>query len=197
MRTAVSAFPSPRLPGCWPGLRIARRYLLPPPNSCSWVRDAVVLPITVVLLSCVGGRAFMIAPNRDNGNGFRASDCKIAEYNIFYTLLFFTLLYFVDCFAGNTRKCCFQCISARICVQNGISAPVILFFVVFWDNCVCCLARPFYQLFPPSFPLFGSFWYFRAVFLRLSTEMIENVSKSAFLLRKCLFTRITAPEMLF
>ena len=111
----------------------------PPPNSCSWVRDAVVLPITVVLLSCVGGRAFMIAPNRDNGNGFRASDCKIAEYNIFSTLLFFTLLFFVDCFAGNTRKCCFQCISARICVQNGISAPVILFFVVFWDNCVCCL----------------------------------------------------------
>ena len=82
----------------------------------------------------------MIAPNRDNGNGFRASDCKIAEYNIFSTLLYFTLLYFVDCFAGNTRKCCFQRISARICVQNGISAPVILFFVVFWDNCVCCLA---------------------------------------------------------
>ena len=26
---------------------------------------------------------------------------------------------------------------------------------------------------------------------------IENVSKSAFLSRKCLFTRITAPEMLF
>ena len=71
---------------------------------------------------------------------FGASDCKIAEYNIFSTLLYFTLLYFVDCFAGNTRKCCFQCISARICVQNGISAPVILFFVVFWDNCVCCLA---------------------------------------------------------
>lgn len=111
----------------------------PPPNSCSWVRNAVVLPITVVLLSCVGGRAFMIAPNRGNGNGFRASDCKIAEYNIFSTLLFFTLLYFVDCFAGNTLKCRFQCISARICVQNGISAPVILFFVVFWDNCVCCL----------------------------------------------------------
>ena len=46
----------------------------------------------------------MIAPNRDNGNGFRASDCKIAEYNIFSTLLFstllfFNLLYFVDCFA--------------------------------------------------------------------------------------------------
>ena len=141
MRTAVSAFPSPRLPGCWPGLRIARRYLLPPPpNSCSWVRDAVVLPITVVLLSCVGSRTFMIAPKRDNGNGFRTSDCKIAEYNIFSTLLFFTLLFFVDCFAGNTRKCCFRCISARICAQNGISAPVILFFVVFWDNCVCCLA---------------------------------------------------------
>ena len=112
----------------------------PPPNSCSWVRDAVVLPITVGLLSCVGGRAFMIAPNRDNGNGFRASDCKIAEDNIFSTLLFFTILFFVDCFAGNTRKCCFQCISARICVQNGISAPVILFFVVFWDNCARCLA---------------------------------------------------------
>lgn len=112
----------------------------PPPNSCSWVRDAVVFPITVVLLSCVGGRAFMIAPNRDNGNGFRASDCKIAEYNIFFTLLFFTLLFFVDCFAGNTRKCRFQCISARICVQNGISAPVILFFVVFWDSCARCLA---------------------------------------------------------
>lgn len=112
----------------------------PPPNSCSWVRDAVVLPITVVLLSCVGGRAFMIAPNRGNGNGFRASDCKIAEYNIFSTLLYSTLLYFVYCFAGNTRKCCFQCISARICVQNGISAPVILFFVVFWGNCVCCFA---------------------------------------------------------
>ena len=93
-RTAVSASPVPRPLGCWPGLRIARRYLLPPPpNSCSWVRDAVVLPITVVLLSCVGGRAFMIAPNRDNGNGFRASDCEIAEYNIFSTLLFFTLLY--------------------------------------------------------------------------------------------------------
>ena len=92
-RTAVSASPVPRPLGCWPGLRIARRYLLPPPpNSCSWVRDAVVLPITVVLLSCVGGRAFMIAPNRDNGNGFRASDCKIAEYNIFSTLLFSTLL---------------------------------------------------------------------------------------------------------
>lgn len=118
--------------------RVATCY--PPPNSCSRVRDAVVFPITVVLLSCVGGRAFMIAPNRDNGNGFRVSDCKIAEYNIFSTLLFFTLLFFVDCFAGNTRKCCFQCISARICVQNGISAPVILFFVVFWDNCVCCLA---------------------------------------------------------
>ena len=197
-RTAVSASPVPRPLGCWPGLRIARRYLLPPPpNSCSWVRDAVVLPITVVLLSCVGGRASMIAPNRDNSNGFRASDCTIAEYNIFSTLLFFTLLYFVDCFAGNNRKCCFQRISARICAQNGISAPVILFFVVFWDNCVCCLARPFYQLFPPSFPLFGSFRYFRAVFLRLSTEMIENVSKSAFLPRKCLFTRITAPEMSF
>lgn len=94
MRTAVSAFPSPRLPGCWPGLRIARRYLLPPPpNSCSWVRDAVVLPITVVLLSCVGSRAFMIAPKRDNGNGFRTSDCKIAEYNIFSTLLYSSLLY--------------------------------------------------------------------------------------------------------
>ncbi len=93
-RTAVSASPVPRPLGCWPGLRIVRRYLLPPPpNSCSWVRDAVVLPITVVLLSCVGGRAFMIAPNRDNGNGFRASDCKIAEYNIFSTLLYFTLLY--------------------------------------------------------------------------------------------------------
>ena len=64
----------------------------PPPNSCSWVRDAVVLPITVVLLSCVGGRAFMIAPNRDNSNGFRASDCEIAEYNIFSTLLYSTLL---------------------------------------------------------------------------------------------------------
>ena len=51
-----------------------------------------MLPITVVLLSCVGGRAFMIAPNRDNGNGFRASDCKIAEYNIFSTLLYSTLL---------------------------------------------------------------------------------------------------------
>ena len=35
----------------------------------------------------------MIAPNRDNGNGFRASDCKIAEYNILYsTLLYSTLL---------------------------------------------------------------------------------------------------------
>lgn len=76
-------------------VRIAHRYLLPPPNSCSWVRDAVVLPITVVLLSCVGGRAFMIAPNRDNGNGFRASDCKIAEYNIFSTLLFFSLQHFL------------------------------------------------------------------------------------------------------
>lgn len=82
----------------------------------------------------------MIAPKRDNGNGFRASDCKIAEYNIFSTLLFFTLLYFVDCFAGNTRKCCFQCISARICAQNGISAPVILFFVGFWDNGVRCFS---------------------------------------------------------
>ena len=51
-----------------------------------------MLPITFVLLSCVGGRAFMIAPNRGNGNGFRASDCKIAEYNIFSTLLYFTLL---------------------------------------------------------------------------------------------------------
>ena len=55
-----------------------------------------MFPITVVLLSCVGSRALMIAPKRDNGNGFRASDCKIAEYNIFSTLLFFTLLYFVD-----------------------------------------------------------------------------------------------------
>lgn len=92
MRTAVSAFPSPRLPGCWPGLRIARRYLLPPPpNSCSWVRDAVVFPITVVLLSCVGSRALMIAPNRDNGNGFRVSDCQIAE--IIYSLLYSSLLY--------------------------------------------------------------------------------------------------------
>lgn len=150
----------------------------------------------------VGGRAFMIAPKSDNGNGFRTSDCQIAEYNIsstilFFTLLFFTLLYFVDCFAGNTRKCCFQCISARICAQNGISAPVILFFVGFWDNGVRSLLRPFYQLFSPSFPLFGSFRFFRAVFLRLSTEMIENVSKSAFLFRKCSFSLITAPEMLF
>ena len=63
----------------------------------------------------------------------------ITEIILLLTLLYFTLLYFVDCFAGNTRKCCFQRISARICVQNGISAPVILLFVVFWDNCVCCL----------------------------------------------------------
>lgn len=82
----------------------------------------------------------MIAPNRDNGNGFRASDCKIAEYSIFSTLFFFTLLYFVDCFAGNNRKYRFERISARIYAENGISAPVILIFVVFWDNCVCCLA---------------------------------------------------------
>ena len=82
----------------------------------------------------------MIAPKRDNSNGFRTSDCQIAEYNIFSTILFFTLLYFVDCFAGNTRKCCFQCISARICTQNGISASVILFFVGFWDNGVRCLS---------------------------------------------------------
>ena len=175
----------------------APSIVTPPPEQLFAGEGRSCVTHTVVLLSCVGGRAFMIAPNRDNGNGFRASDCKIAEYNIFSTLLFFTLLFFVDCFAGNTRKCCFQRISARICVQNGISAPVILFFVVFWDNRVCCLVWPFYQLFPPSFPLFGSFWYFRAVFLRLSTEMIENVSKSAFLPRKCLFTRITAPEMLF
>lgn len=72
---------------------LLRRRLLPPPNSCSWVRDAVVLPITVVLLFCVGSRAFMIAPNRGNGNGFRVSDCKIAEYNIFSTLLYSSLLY--------------------------------------------------------------------------------------------------------
>ena len=52
-----------------------------------------MFPITVVLLSCVGSRALMIAPNRDNGNGFRASDCKIAEYSIVSTLFFFTLLY--------------------------------------------------------------------------------------------------------
>lgn len=128
----------------------------------------------------------MIAPKRDNGNGFRTSDYQIAEYNISSTILFFTLLYFVDCFAGNTRKCCFQCISARICAQNGISAPVILFFVGFWDNGVRSLLRPFYQLFPPSFPLFGSFWFFRAVFLRLSTEMIENVSKKCFSVPKML-----------
>lgn len=82
----------------------------------------------------------MIAPNRDNGNGFRASDYKIAEYNIFFTLLFFTLLFFVDCFAGNTRKYRFERISARICTESGISAPVILFFVVFWDSCARCLA---------------------------------------------------------
>ena len=61
----------------------------------------------------------MIAPNRDNGNGFRASDCKIAEYNIFSALLFFTLLYFVDCFAGNTRKCCFKCVSGEDIAKNG------------------------------------------------------------------------------
>ena len=34
----------------------------------------------------------MIAPKRDNINGFRASDCQIAEYNISSTLLYSTLL---------------------------------------------------------------------------------------------------------
>lgn len=128
----------------------------------------------------------MIAPKSDNGNGFRTSDCQIAEYNISSTILFFTLLYFVDCFAGNTRKCCFQCISARICAQNGISAPVILFFVGFWDNGVRSLLRPFYQLFSPSFPLFGSFRFFPG---RFSAVIHGNDRKR---IKKC----FSVPKML-
>lgn len=107
--------------------------------------------------------------------------------SIIYSLLYSSLLYFVDCFAGNTRKCCFQCISARICVQNGISAPVILFFVVFWGNCVCCLARPFYQLFSTKFSTFRVI----SVFPRRFSAVIHGND------RKCIKKCISAPKMSF
>ena len=73
-----------------------------------------------------------------NGNGFRASDCKIAEANIFPLLYSsFTYSAFVDCFwseiPGNAAFSAYP----RGYVQNGISAPVILLCI----SSTACLSR--------------------------------------------------------
>ena len=97
----------------------------------------------------------MIAPKRDNGNGFRTSDCQIAEYNISSTILFFTLLYFVDCFAGNTRKCCFQCISRGYVLKTVFPLRLSCFS---WDfgTMVCAVScDPFINFFHLVFHFSG------------------------------------------
>lgn len=186
MRTAVSAFPSPRLPGCWPGLRIARRYLFfPPPNSCSWVRDAVVLPITVVLLSCVGSRALMIAPKRGNGNGFRASDCQIAEYNISSTLLFFTLL--CRLFRRKYPEMLFSVyIRADMCSKRYFRSGYSVFRGILGQWCALLLVT-LLSTFPTQFSTFRVVPVFP---LRFSPVIHGND-------RKCIKKCISAPKMSF
>ena len=69
-----------------------------------------------------------------------------------------------------------------------------------WDfgTMVCAAPRdPFISFFHPVFHFSGHSGFSGPFFCRLSTEMIENVSKSAFLLRKCSFSIVTGSEMLF
>ena len=141
----------------------------------------------------------MIAPKRDNINGFRASDCQIAEYNISSTLLYSTLLYFTLSIVSPEipGNAVFSVYPRGYVLKTVFPLRLSCFSWGFWTM-VCAAPRdPFINFFHLVFHFSGRSGFFRSAFRRLSTEMIENVSKSAFLLRKCSFSLITAPEMLF